>query len=180
METALLDDLVNLLDLLPEEGLFADHELEAVVVGGVVGSCDHDPSAGLLGVDSVVEDRSGDHAEVDDLQTCGEKAGDEGVPEGGGGEAGVSSHEGACFAALSEQRTEGFSYGLDALRSQVFVNDSSDVVAAENMWVDSHGPSWLTSKNYNRRGRGEATSRDSPRRSPFLKGVPGAGKLFRV
>ena len=58
-------------------------DLEAVVLGGVVGGGDLDAAAGAQVVDGEVDLRGIDHADVDDVGAGGEDAVDEGLGQGG-------------------------------------------------------------------------------------------------
>ncbi len=136
LEAAVLDPLAQRLDPIAVQRLAGDHHLQAVVFGGVVAAGDLDAGAGSQEVRGEVEDRRGDHADVDHADAGRADAFDQGRRQLRAGEATVAADDHLCHAALSGGRTHrraDRAHGLDGERG---VDHAADVVCLEDAWTD--------------------------------------------
>src|SRR6185312_7160289 len=124
------------LDVLAEERLLAEHQLEAVVVSGVVRAGDHDAAIDRQRVDGKIEHRRGPKADADDIDAALGEAGDQRADELGRAQAAVAADRHALAARRGDNGREGAADRSRILGAERFADDAANVVFAQDGGVE--------------------------------------------
>src|ERR1700730_2389752 len=100
-------DLTQLLDLRPVKRLAAKHQLEAVVVGRIVGSGHHDAAMAARRRRRITEQRRRPAPDPHDIRTLGEEAVDQGSFELRRGQSAIVADGDAASPGLAEGHRVG-------------------------------------------------------------------------
>ena len=100
---------------------------------------DHDGSVSLKVEDGIVEQRSGGHADVNDLAAAGFQSADQSVAQTFGTEATIAAEVDLVAAMPPQIRARGAAEELNVNVAQFFVRDAANIVLAKDGRVEHYG-----------------------------------------
>jgi hypothetical protein len=137
-ESPFLDDPENVLDVRAVQGFFPRHDLEPVVFRGIVRSRDHDSGIHFFVIDGEIQEGRRNGSQFGDIASGGKKA----VAQRSGvrrrAQPAVPSYRHMPPAVLAEVGADRLSQDFDRFLSEIFVDDSSNVVLSENFRFEIH------------------------------------------
>ena len=139
------DDLTNLLNFLAVNRALAMHHFEAVVVGGIVASGDHDAGFRVQMEYRIIEQRRGHDAEISHFAAGFEQAGEQRGVQTGGTQTAVACEIDFArgFARIARiARSTGArqvgperpAQGAHAVVGEFFIRNAANIVFAKNVW----------------------------------------------
>src|SRR5205823_11587427 len=146
LEPAGLEAPAQVLDLLPVQGVLAEADLEAVVVGRVVAAGHLDAAVQVPVEEREVHEGRGADADVEHAEAGRRDTRDDGGRVAIGGEAAVAADRDHAPARLGGERAEGLAQVAREVGVEVLLGDTADVVLAEDGGIQSRTSTWWRSR----------------------------------
>ncbi len=106
---------VQLLDGFAVNRGVAAHRLEAIELGRIVATRDHDAASRLLVEDRVIQHGRRDHSEIGDVTTAGLETAHQGISQTRRAETGVAAERDVGSGVALQVGAEGLTEGFDAI-----------------------------------------------------------------
>ena len=131
-----LDALVQLLDSFTRQGLSAQHDLQAVIVGWIMATGHHNARTGLQVMGCKVQHRRRYGPQVNDVTTSRHDAAPQGISQFRTGVPAIVANTDICDTTLGRFRADRATNDFNHLCRKGLTNDAPDVIGAEDFRVD--------------------------------------------
>ena len=138
-EPTFLDACSQGRDRITVQRVAGDHHFQAVVVGRIVASGDHDAGAGAQFVGREIEHAGGHHANVDDVHARGLDSRGQCPRQVRAGKPAVAPDDDGRNALAGRLAADRLTDGLNDFGCKCPADDATDVVGLEDLTGEVHG-----------------------------------------